>query len=214
MKIYRMFTQLAVLAMVLALPAWAGEDAAKDKDPNTAADFMLQDQDGKEVKLSDLTSQGKIVVLEWINPECPFVKAHYAAETMTMKNLAEKYTKDKKVVWLSINSSHFTTPAQNQEFVKQHELPYPILLDNSGKTGKAYAAKTTPHMYIIDTHGKIVYRGAIDNAPMGRKPADTVYVNYVQKALDEVLAGQAVSTPQTKSYGCTVKYAEPADKKN
>jgi peroxiredoxin len=194
----------AVLAVLISIPV----SAVVTADPNAAPAFVLKSQDGKEVNLSALTAKGQIVVLEWINPECPFVKAHYQPDTMTMKKLAEKYTKDKKVVWLAINSSHFTTPEQNKEFVKQHELPYPVLLDHSGKTGRQYKAVTTPHMFIVDGQGKIAYRGAIDNAPLGRKPQNDVYVNYVAKALDELLNGQAVTIRQTKSYGCSVKYAQ------
>ena len=202
-----------LLAGLILPAAWVFGAAATGKDPNAAAVFTLTAQDGQKVELSALTAKGQIVVLEWVNPECPFVKAHYQADTMTMKKLAEKYTKDKKVVWLAINSTNVTTPEQNQEFVKQHELPYPILLDTTGKVGKLYKAATTPHLFIIDDKGKIVYRGAIDNAPLGKKPEKDAYVNYVEKALDELLAGKAVSTPATKSYGCSVKYAEPAKAK-
>jgi peroxiredoxin len=199
-----------VLAVLISATTWVFGTPEASRDPNDAPTFVLTSQDNKEVKLSDFTDKGKIVVLEWVNPECPFVKAHYQADTMTMKKLAQKYTRDKKVVWLAINSTNFTAPQQNQEFVKQHELPYPILLDTTGKVGKQYKAATTPHLFIIDDKGKIVYRGAIDNAPLGKKPPKDAYVNYVEKALDELLARKAVSTPATKPYGCSVKYAEPA----
>jgi peroxiredoxin len=204
MKANQLFKSLALVMLCV----FSTLKAAEPQDPNVANAFTLSDQNGKEVKLADLIKKGQIVVLEWINPECPFVKAHYAPDTMTMKKLADKYTQNNKVTWLAVNSSHFTTPQQNQEFVKQHGLSYPILLDNSGNVGKSYGAKTTPHLFIIDADGKIVYRGAIDNAPLGKKPAQGEYVNYVEKAVDELLAGKAVSVPQTKPYGCSVKYAQ------
>lgn len=210
MKGHQFLIKTAVLTVVILTNMWASGFAEPGKDPNIAPAFVLKNQDDKEVKLTDYTEKGQIVVLEWINPECPFVKAHYQSDTMTMKKLAEKYTKDKKVVWLAINSSHFTTPQQNQDFIKQHELPYSILLDNSGKVGRLYGSTNTPHMFIIDGNGRIVYRGAVDNAPLGKKPQNENYVNYVEKALDELLVGKEVTIAATKPYGCSVKYAEPA----
>ncbi len=213
MKVNQTALPIAGLAGVILFSAmtWAADITKHHKDPNLAAAFTLPNQDGKEVKLSDFTEKGKIVVLEWFNYDCPFVKAHYTAEAMTMKKLAEKYTKDKNVVWLAINSTHYAEAQDDQSFIREHKLPYPILVDKDGKVGKLYKAMTTPHLFIIDTKGRIVYRGAIDNAPLGKKPEKEAYVNYVEKALDELLAGKAVSTPQTKPYGCSVKYAEPAD---
>jgi peroxiredoxin len=183
----------------------AAEGVEQRKDPNLAAAFTLPNQDGKDVNLSDF--KGKIVVLEWINYDCPFVKA--AHEAKVMKDLAEKYTKQ-GVVWLAINSTNYADAKSNGAFIKEHQLPYPVLLDKDGKVGRLYVAKTTPDMFIIDARCIIVYRGAIDNAPLGKKPKNEPYVNYVEKALDELLAGKTVSVPATKPYGCSVKYAEPA----
>ncbi|MEN6306344.1 MAG: redoxin domain-containing protein [Anaerohalosphaeraceae bacterium] len=183
-------------------------DKADKKDPNAAPMFTLNSQDGKEVKLADY--KGKIVVLEWFNYDCPFVQAHYKAETF--KKLADKYAKQ-KVVWFAVNSTHYATAKANQDFVAQHKLPYAILLDADGKTGKAYGAKTTPHVYVIDAKGRIVYHGAADNAPLGKTPANQTYTNYVEKAIDELLAGKPVTTPMVKPYGCSVKYPPtPAEK--
>jgi len=167
-----------------------------------APDFTLKSFDGKEVRLSDL--RGKIVVLEWLNFECPFSRYHYETKK-TMIELANKY-KDKGVVWLAINSTHHTTPEANKAFSAKHRLPYPILDDRSGKVGHLYGAKTTPHMFVIDRFGRIAYDGAIDNAPLGRLPQGQQLVNYVDKVLSELLDGRLVSTPKTKSYGCSVKY--------
>jgi peroxiredoxin len=110
------------------------------------------------------------------------------------------------VVWLTINTTQYMNKQANQKWISQHQLSYPILDDHLGEVGKLYGAKTTPHMYIIDKSGKLVYQGAIDDDPRGAKKESAV--NYVEKALDEVLAGKPVSVSQTKPYGCTVKYAD------
>lgn len=164
-------------------------------------DFTLTDQAGKKVALADST--GKIVVLEWINPECPVWMRHYKAQTMV--KLAEKY-KPKDVVWLAVNSTHHWDQAKNKAYHDKNKLPYPILVDQSGKVGKLFGAKTTPHMFILDKKHNLAYAGAIDDDPRGKKGAEAK--NYVASALDELLAGKAVSKPKTKAYGCSVKYAK------
>lgn len=179
----------------------AGENA-DEPISGKAPDFTLKDVDGNEVKLSQF--KDKIVVLEWFNYDCPFVKAHYNEDVHTMKDLAAKYA-DNGVVWLTINSTHYVTPetikgwAEKQDIKHQH-----LLVDTDGKVGRLYHAKTTPHMFIVHKNGNIVYNGAIDNAPLGRKPED--FVNYVDQALTQLLAGEDVTHSQTKPYGCTVKY--------
>jgi peroxiredoxin len=210
----KMLTNKTVLsiaaAMVLLFSAMsqAAEGVKQHKDPNLAAAFTLPNQDGKEVNLSDF--QGKIVVLEWTSYDCPFVKAAYEAKVT--KNLAEKYAKQ-GVVWLAINSTNYADAKGNQTFIKDNQLLYPVLLDKDGKVGKLYGAKTTPSVFIVDSQRKIAYRGAVDNAPLGKKPEKDAYVNYIEKALNELLAGKAVSISQTKPYGCSVKYAEPVKPK-
>jgi peroxiredoxin len=181
---------------VLAAVAGAGEPPAIG---DAAPDFTLQDQTGKTVQLSDYS--GKVVVLEWINPDCPFVKRHY--KEGTMKGLATRYA-DKGVVWLAVNSTNYMDRASDASFRSSHDLPYAVLGDFSGKVGHQYGANTTPHMYVINGAGKLVYEGAIDDAPRGGKGDDTT--NYVAKALDQVLAGKTVTTTATKPYGCSVKY--------
>jgi peroxiredoxin len=168
----------------------------------TAADFTLTSFEGRTVKLSDYKSS--IVVLEWLNTDCPLVQYHYD-KAGTMTGLAQKY-KDKNVVWLAINSTSQTTPEANREFAKKYKLPYPILDDRSGKVGRQYGAITTPHMFIISKDGLVVYDGAIDNAPNGKTIDGGDKVNYVDKALSELTSGQPVSIPKTQSYGCAVKY--------
>ena len=187
-----------VIATVLGAPIilYAAEKPAK------APDFSLKNYDGKEVKLADY--KGKIVVLEWFNYECPFVRYNYE-KASTMKDLAAKY-KDKNVVWLAINSTGHQETAKNKAYAEEHKILYPILDDRSGDVGRAYHATNTPHIFIINTEGNIVYNGAIDNVPMGRVPQDGKVVNYVDKALEELTAGKTVSIAKTKPYGCTVKY--------
>jgi peroxiredoxin len=150
--------------------------------------------------LSDFS--GKVVVLEWINWDCPFVQRHY--EEGTMSNLAGKF-KDQDVVWLAINSTHYATSDADKEWIQKYSLPYSILSDSSGEVGKMYDAKTTPHMYVIDKSGTLVFAGGIDDDPRGESEKPT---NYVKKALMEVLAGNAVRTAESKPYGCSVKYAK------
>lgn len=185
---------IAVLTIPLMLYA--------DQKPVKAPDFKLKNLDGKEFKLADF--KGKIVVLEWINPECPFVRYHYEKKS-TIKELAKKY-KEKKVVWLAINSTNFHKIGDNKKFAEKNKISHPILDDSSGKVGRAYHATNTPHMFIINTDVNIVYNGAIDNAPLGRVPKDKEYVNYVDKALEELTSGKTISIAKTKPYGCTVKY--------
>jgi len=184
--------------------------AEEDKLPRPAPDFTLKDSNGKEVQLSKLTEKGKIVVLEWFNYDCPFVKYHYTPKTNTTSNLAKKY-KDKDVVWLIVNSTNYATAETNAAWAKEHEIKQTILIDSDGKVGRLYKAKTTPQLFVIDKAGKIVYDGAIDNAPRGKVPEGKEKVNYVDQALTEMLADKPVSTPKTKPYGCSVKYAKVAE---
>jgi len=182
-------------------PARPRRDVEGERPGKRAPNFELNSFDGKTVSLSDY--RGKIVVLEWMNFECPFSLYHYETKN-TMVELANKY-KGKNVVWLAVNSTSHTTPEPNKTFAERHKLPYLILDDRLGKVGRAYGAETTPHMYIINPRGRIVYEGAIDDSPLGRKKEGVI--NYVDNALAELTARKAVSTPKTKPYGCTVKYA-------
>jgi peroxiredoxin len=186
------------LTATLAVASLAAAAGAGVGDP--APGFTLSDHAGNEVSLSDF--EGKIVVLEWLNPDCPFVVRHY--KEGTMKGLEAAYD-DKGVVWLTVNSTNYMDAEANAVFAKKEGMDWKILVDQDGTVGHAYGAQTTPHMYIIDAKGRIVYAGAIDDDPRGDKAASE-RTNYVAKALDEVLAGTAVSTPETKPYGCSVKY--------
>jgi peroxiredoxin len=176
----------------------------------SAPDFELPDLDGNKVKLSSL--RGKPVVLEWFNPGCPFVKASHTKGSL--KGLAEKETA-KGVTWLAINSA---APGKqgygveaNQQGKKQFALNHPILLDESGAVGHAYGAKHTPHIFVIDAKGVLVYRGGIDNSPDGEgdSPQGGKLVNYAEAALSDVQAGQSVHVAESEAYGCGVKYGNP-----
>lgn len=182
---------------------------AADAPPvgSAAPDFSLSDAKGSTHSLSEY--KGKYVVLEWFNPECPFVKKHYGSSNM--QNLQKEYT-DKGVVWLTIDSNAPGTQgsltaeeaAKIATSWKTHETA--LLLDPEGKAGQAYGAKNTPNMVIINPDGKIIYHGAIDSKATPN-PADIpTSTNYVKAALDQSLAGKSVATPQTKPYGCSVKY--------
>jgi len=172
-----------------------------------APDFTLKDTSGKEHSLSDF--KGKTVVLEWINYGCPFVKKHYDSKNM---QTLQKEAADKGVVWLAVCSSAPGKQGnETPETAKTKTEAYgsaaaAYLVDEDGKVGKLYDAKTTPEMFIINPEGLLVYAGAIDD----NKSPDAAVIpqskNYVKVALEEVLAGKAVSTPTTKSYGCSVKY--------
>jgi len=192
-----------VLAMSFAFAADEKKMADKAKIGAPAPAFSLQDTSGKTINLSDYS--GKIVVLEWVNPDCPYVKRHYNLKTMT--SLADK-NKDKDVVWLAVATGGTANADKLKSFAEQDSIGYPILLDPDGATARAYGAKTTPHMFIIDKEGKLAYAGGIDDKPNDdpKAPLAEGTTNYVEKALSELQAGTAVSTPETKSYGCSVKY--------
>ena len=191
---------LAAAAVLLSASQFGATASSSLTIGAPAPQFTLQDQDGRSVSLGDYA--GKVVVLEWTNPECPFVQRHYKAKTMT--TLDARY-KDKGVVWLAINSTGTATAAQDKAWAEAQHVTYPILTDAAGGVGHMYDAKTTPEMYVITKAGTVAYAGGIDNDPEGDK--GTSAVNYVGQALDAVLADQPVPTPKTKSYGCGVHYA-------
>jgi len=192
-----------LVGSILSLTAFAGGATVGAAAP----DFTLKDLDGKQVKLSDY--KGKVVVLEWFNPGCPFVKAAHTKGSL--KDTAQRQTKN-GVVWLAINSG---APGKqgagvdtNREGKKTFGLDHPVLLDESGQAGRAYGATNTPHMFVIDKNGTLVYAGAIDNSPDGEgaSPTGGKLINYVDAALEDVAAGRPVKTSNTKAYGCSVKY--------
>ena len=187
---------VAFAAAAFSLSSLAENAANGTAVGQPAPAFTLQDQNGKSVSLGDY--KGKIVVLEWINKDCPFVQRHLKAKTI--EALAAKY-KSNDVAFLAIDSTSTHNTADRQKTSTENGTT--VLDDSQGKVGKEYGAKTTPHMFVINKDGVLAYKGAIDNDPDGNK-ADRV--NYVAKAVDELLAAKSVSTSETKSYGCGVKY--------
>ena len=185
---------LLALTLLAAGPAVHAELAVGAVAPN----FELQDLDGKAVRLADF--RGKTVVLEWINPNCPVSRGY--AERKTMVQTAAAHP---EAVWLAINStakSHqdFVAPAAHKAYDQKHGIAYPVLYDSSGEVGHAYGAKTTPHMFVVDGNGKLVYNGAIDSGP------GATSTNYVDAALTALAAGKTPDPATTKPMGCSVKY--------
>jgi peroxiredoxin len=172
-----------------------------------APDFTLTDSKGTSHKLSDF--RGKLVVLEWLNHECPFVKKHYSGGDM--QKLQKEYTA-KGVVWLSIISSapgkqgHRTGPQADVDTQDKNASPTAVLLDPAGEVGQKYGAKTTPEMFVLDKEGKMIYAGAIDSIKSTDSADIAKAENHVRQALDAALADKPVPTPKTTPYGCSVKY--------
>jgi hypothetical protein len=194
---------LRLIPIVIAFAA-SGAGAAMS---GAAPEFALTDTAGKTVKLSDY--RGKYVVLEWTNPECPFVRKHY--DSGNMQGLQKEWGA-REVVWLAINSTsqgsnEYKTPRQMGEWMQAKDAaPRATLVDGTSTTGRAYAAKTTPHMFVVGPDGNFIYNGAIDDR-RSSNPADAKAAkNYVRAALDEALAGKPVTVASSAPYGCSVKY--------
>jgi peroxiredoxin len=197
-------TQLLAIG-AMSLVAASALAAGAPGQPGT--DFSLTDISGKPRKLSDL--RGKYVVLEWFNSECPFVQKHY--ESGNMQALQKQYT-TKGVVWLTINStnpdhSNYRDEARSGQIAKDWKMSSTALaLDKDGKVGQAYGARTTPHMFVIDPKGTVIYAGGIDDKATYSHADVKTAKNFVATALDESMAGKPVSTPSARPYGCSVKY--------
>ncbi len=195
-----------LLATALALATSAVFAAATVGQPAPA--FTATDASGKTVSLADF--KGKHVVLEWVNPGCPFVVKHYSSGNMQG---TQKEATAKGVVWLAVNSTaadagDYKKPADMTQWMQgQKAAATATLMDADGKIGKAYGARTTPHMYIVDPQGKLVYAGAIDDKPSTNVADIAKATNHVKVALNETLAGKAVSVASTQAYGCSVKYS-------
>lgn len=202
-----MNTTLRMIALAAGLMSGASV-LANAVVSQPAPQFSAQDASGKTVNLADY--KGKYVVLEWVNPGCPFVKKHYDSANMPT---LQKDATGKGVVWLAVSSTAKTAtdykePAALSAWMKEKSgQPSAIVQDDEGKIGRAYGARTTPHMYLIDPQGKLIYAGAIDSKPSANPEDIKTSTNYVNQALTEVLAGKPVSQPTTKAYGCAVKYA-------
>ena len=198
-----MMHSIRFLPVLIAFAAGAAVAASSAAAP----DFALTDSTGRTVKLSDY--RGKYVVLEWTNPECPFVRKHY--DSGNMQGLQKEWGA-RDVVWLAINStnqssSEYKSPQQTGAWMRAKDAaPKATLIDGTSATGRAYGAKTTPHMFVVAPDGDVIYRGAIDDRRTSN-PADAKAANnYVRAALTEALAGKPVSVASATPYGCSVKY--------
>jgi len=197
------FAVATIAAIALASPL-----AATQKNGAIAQDFKLTDVNGKTIQLSQF--RGKTVVLEWHNPGCPFVSKHYSSGNM---QATQKAARQQGAVWLTINSGakgkqgHMTGAEAKALIATQNIQSTHYLFDAKGLVGKAYGAKTTPHMYIIDSAGTLVYQGGIDDKPTANAADIKNARNHVLAALSEIKSGDKVSVAQARPYGCSVKYA-------
>ncbi len=195
-----------LFATALALSAGSALAAAAVGQPAPA--FTAVDAAGKTVALADY--KGKHVVLEWVNPGCPYVRKHYDSANMQG---TQKGATAQGVVWLAVNSTapdagDYKTPAAMAQWMQDHKAAASAtLMDGDGKIGRAYGARTTPHMYVVDPAGTLVYAGAIDDKPTANVGDIAGATNHVKVALAESLSGKPVSTPSTRAYGCSVKYS-------
>ena len=198
--------KMLLVTAALALAANTAFAVATVGQPAPA--FTVQDSSGKTVSLANF--KGKHVVLEWVNPGCPYVVKHYGSANMQG---TQKDATTKGVVWLAVNSTSadhgdYKAPAAMAQWMQGHKAAASAtLMDADGKIGRAYGARTTPHLYIVDPKGLLVYAGGIDNKP-SINPADIPgATNHVKVALGEALAGKAISQATTRPYGCSVKYS-------
>jgi peroxiredoxin len=219
------YIAIAVAALVIVLvaraatvgpasPGFAGRDSEGNpangaRVGQQALEFTGKDSQGKTISLADY--RGKYVVLEWTNRDCPYTKKQY--DSGNMQALQKEWTA-KGVVWLTVLSSapgeqgYLTADQENAQMTRVHAHPTAAILDPSGQIGRLYGAKTTPHMFVINRQGKLIYDGAIDDKPTTDLSDVKGAKNYVSAALAEAMAGQAVQTASTRPYGCSVKYAE------
>ncbi|MGA8222116.1 MAG: thioredoxin family protein [Candidatus Acidiferrales bacterium] len=202
-KMIVVWIALAFAAALALSTAWAAR--VGDRAP----DFTATDTNGQSHKLSDYT--GKFVVLEWHNRGCPYTAKHY--DSGNMQRLQKEWT-SRGVIWLTVISSapgkqgYITAPDENAFLKQMNATPTAVLLDPTGSLGHLYDAKTTPHMFIINPQGTLIYNGAIDDHPTTDRADINDAKNYVSQALGEALAGKPVTDPATRPYGCSVKYPD------
>jgi peroxiredoxin len=194
---------VAVAGSAATLGAWGpAKRGAKAKLGEKTPNWQLMDTTGKQHELCK--HKGKIVVLEWINPQCPYVKGCYEGESMQNTYKAVKEV-DEDIVWLAVNSTHTTSAEENARWIEKYDIEYPILIDKKGAVGHAFNARTTPHMFVIDAEGVLRYHGAIHDNPRGQlSPSDTT--NYVLNAVVRIKQNETVAPDHVKPWGCSVKY--------
>ncbi len=204
-----MLLRRTLFALPLLLAAAGAQAVATVGQP--APEITLKDTTGKTVRLSDF--KGKHVVLEWTNPGCPFVRKHYDSGNMPA---TQKDAAGKGVVWLAVNSTEkasgdYLEPAKLTSWLKERQsVPTAILMDEEGTAGRAYGARTTPHMYIVNPQGQLIYAGGIDSIPSAKADDIPRATNYVKTGLAEALAGKPLTAATTRPYGCSIKYKDPA----
>lgn len=191
-----------LMSTAVAFAAPATEMEAKAKVGEAAPDFTLDDANGKSHSLSDY--KGKIVVLQWINPECPICQ-RVTKSGLVAKMAKEIKTIDKDIVHLAVNSTAGMPGKVSAKYLAKHEIKASVLIDDDGKVGHLYGAKTTPHVFVIDAEGILRYQGAFDDDPRGGKEDAA---NYVVNAVRQITEGETVSPDYVKPYGCSVKYAK------
>lgn len=206
-KIMSLFAVIIAFGVIYLNASDAKLQMAEVNKP--APNFTLKDSKGKTHNLSDF--KGKYVVLEWVNYDCPFVKKHY--ESNNMQSLQKEFTA-KGVVWLSICSSapgkqgNFDMATLSKRSSDYHVSHTAYLLDEDGFVGRQYGAKTTPHCYVVNPQGVLMYAGAIDDNPSAKQEDTKTAKNYIKEALNLLMSGKTLETNSTKSYGCSVKYAD------
>ena len=194
---------------ILAIAVLTSISAYAVRVGDSAPDFTGTDSNGKMQTLS--AYKGKFVVLEWSNRDCPYTRKHY--DSGNMQSLQREW-RAKGVIWLTIISSapgeegYVTASEENAQLAKVHAVPSAVILDPKGSIGREYGAKTTPHMFVIDPSGKLIYAGAIDDHPTTDVADIKISKNYVSEALTQAMVGSGVATSSTRPYGCSVKYGE------
>jgi peroxiredoxin len=195
---------------MLAVPTLSGPALAAGPDlGKPAPDFAAADTNGKQIRLADM--KGKLVILEWSNHQCPYVRKHYGAGNMQKTQEAARAL---GVTWITIISSapgeqgHVNESEANKLTAERNAKPHHVVLDPQGKIGRQYAARVTPHMFVIGTDGKLLYKGAIDSIRSARQSDIPNAKNYVTAALGEIKAGKPVADADTVAYGCTIHYKE------
>jgi peroxiredoxin len=203
---------IALFVLFLAAPSWAQDQAVTLASPiigQPAPEFTGRDTTGNDRKLS--TYQGKVVVLEWTSGECPYVKKHYDSGNMQK---TQELAAQQGAIWLRLISSgpgmpgHVSAVDADRFVAEKHAVATATILDESGEIGHLYGAMTTPHMFVIDKNGILVYAGAIDDKPTTAQEDLATAKNYVKTVLNDLAAGRPVSVAETKPYGCAIKYAQ------
>jgi len=210
MKTRRTFLSLVGLSLLLCVasafaapPAGISQGEGKAEIGRAAPEFTLMDTEGNEQRLSQL--KGRIVVLQWINPDCPYCR-RVMSEGTVARMIGVLKEIDEDIVLLAINSTHYMKPADTARYLKKHKIDVPGLIDADGTVGRLYGARTTPHLFVIDKKGILRYGGAIDDDRSGR--LGETAKNYVVNAVRQISAGEEVAPDSTRPYGCGVKYAK------